>query len=112
MEVAIDALEEAFKRDDSETPPRQHISFGRGELLFMPSWSPRAAGVKLVTVNPSNAERGLPLINGSYLLFDRDSLQPVAVIDAAALTAIRTAAVSAVATRALAHPDSERLVIF
>ena len=78
----------------------------------MPSWNPRSAGVKLVTVTPSNPARGLPLINGSYLLFDRDTLQPTAVIDAAALTGLRTAAVSGVATRALARSDASRLVIF
>lgn len=112
VDRAIEAVERAFRGDDSQTPPRQHIPIGDADLLFMPSWSPRAAGVKLVTVDPGNPGRGLPLVNGSYLLFDRETLQPRAVIDAAALTAIRTAAVSGVATRALAHPDSERLVIF
>lgn len=112
MGAAIDAVEGAFRSGDAQTPPREHVPFGDGELLFMPASSPRAAGVKLVTVNPSNPERGVALIGGSYIYFDRESLQPVAMIDAAALTAIRTAAVSAVATRALSHPDCEHLVIF
>lgn len=112
MERAVDAIEAAFRSGDSETPPRRHLPFGDGDLLFMPSWSPRAAGVKLVSINPGNPARGLPLINGSYLLFDRDTLQPTAVIDAAALTGLRTAAVSGVATRALARSDASRLVIF
>ena len=112
MEAAIEAVERAFRERDDETPPRQHVRFGDGELLFMPSWSPRAAGVKLVTVNPANQDAGLPLIAGTYVLFDRASLQPVAAIDAAVLTEIRTAAVSAVATKALASPDASRLVIF
>lgn len=112
MGRAIAAVDAAFRSRDDETPPRRHIPIGDAELLFMPSWTPRAAGVKLVTVTPGNPERGLPLINGSYLLFDRDNLQPVALIDASALTAIRTAAVSGVATRALASPGARRLVIF
>ena len=78
----------------------------------MPAWSPRAAGVKLVTVNPANPEQGLALINGVYVLFERESLQPIAIVDAAALTEIRTGAVSGVATRCLSRPDSSRLVIF
>lgn len=112
MRKAIDVLEAAFRAMDTNTPPRQHVPFGDGELLFMPSVGRRGAGVKLVTVNPANAVRGLPLINGSYLFFDRETLRPLASIDAAALTALRTAAVSAVATRALSPPESERLVIF
>lgn len=112
MSRAIDAVEAAFRSSDDETPPRSHIPIGDAELLFMPSWNPRSAGVKLVTVTPTNPARGLPLINGSYLLFDRDTLQPSAVIDASALTAIRTAAVSGAATRALAAPGASRLVIF
>lgn len=112
MDRAIDAVERAFRDDDSETPPRRHLAIGDADLLFMPSWSTRAAGVKLVTVTPGNPARGLPLINGSYLLFDRETLRPSAVIDAAALTGLRTAAVSGVATRALAHPEAKALVIF
>ena len=112
MEAAIDAVEGAFRKRDDETPPRQHVPFGDGEMLFMPASSPRAAGVKLVTINPANRDRGLPLINGVYLLFERGSLEPAAIVDAVALTGIRTAAVSAVATRALALPDAGHLVIF
>ena len=42
----------------------------------MPSESPAAVGVKLVTVAPGNAARGLPRIQGVYLLFDRETLAP------------------------------------
>jgi ornithine cyclodeaminase len=112
MERAVDAVVEAFRSGGHETPPRQHLALGDADLLFMPSWNERVAGVKLVTVNANNPPRGLPLINGSYLLFDRDTLQPTAVIEAATLTAVRTAAVSGAATRALARPDARRLVIF
>jgi ornithine cyclodeaminase len=112
MDRAIAAIEDAFRSGRHESPPRQHIPIGESDLLFMPSWNERVAGVKLVTVNPNNPPRNIPLINGSYLLFDRDTLQPAAVIEAATLTAIRTAAVSGVATRALAAPEARRLVIF
>ena len=113
MERAIDAVDAAFRARDDDTPSRRHFPIGEdSELLFMPSWNPRAAGVKLITVTPGNVDRGVPLINGAYLAFDRETLQPAAVIDASALTAIRTAAVSGVATRALADPRARRLVIF
>lgn len=112
MSDAVAALERAFALDTAALPDRQHLHVGGGDLLVMPSWSGTAAGVKLVTVAPENPQRGLPLIQGIYVLFDKPSLRPVALFDAAPLTALRTAAVSAVATRRLARPRSEQLVIF
>lgn len=113
MSSAIDALDAAFSADRlPETPPRQHHVLGSGQLLLMPSWDASAAGVKLVTVAPDNPPRGLPLVQGVYVLFDSQTLAPSAVFDGAALTGLRTSAVSAVATSYLARPDSERLVVF
>lgn len=83
-----------------------------GDLLVMPAYGDEGAGVKLVTVAQGNPERGLPLINGIYVLFDNLTLRLRALIDAAALTSIRTAAVSGVATRHLAHPDASSLLVF
>ncbi len=71
-----------------------------------------AVGVKLASVAPGNAARGLPRIQGAYVLFDPETLAPVAVLDAAALTAVRTAAVSALAVRFLADPDASRLLVW
>ncbi len=113
MEAAIDALDHAFGDGAlPETPPRTHLSVASGDLLLMPAAGAAGAGVKLVTVNPANPARGLPLIHGLYVLFAPESLAPLAVIDGAALTALRTAAVSGLATRYLAHTDAHRLVIF
>lgn len=112
MEDAIDALEEAFGGELPEAPPRSHLDVGSGDLLVMPAWAANAAGVKLVTIAPDNPARELPLIHGIYALFDKPALRPVALFDAAPLTALRTAAVSGVATRHLARTDAEKLVIF
>lgn len=112
MAAAVDALEAAFGRDLPEAPLRSHVSAGDGDLLLMPAVGMEGAGVKLVTVNPSNPQQGLPLVQGVYVLFAPGTLEPVAVIDGAALTGIRTAAVSALATRHLAREDAARLVIF
>ncbi len=111
MSDAIAALEAAFL-DPPELPDRSHLDVGGGDLLVMPAWSEGAAGVKLVTVSPDNPARALPLIHGIYVLFDKPSLEPVALFDAAPLTALRTAAVSAVATVHLARHDASRLVLF
>lgn len=110
--AAVDALEAAFADPLPETPLRSHVEAGEGELLLMPSVGPQGAGVKLVTVNPGNPDRGLPLVQGVYVLFAPGTLEPLATIDGAALTTLRTGAVSALATRHLARGDARRLVIF
>lgn len=112
METAIDALDQAFKVDElPDSPQRSHLQAQDGELLLMPVSSDLATGVKLITINPSNPSRGLPLIQGVYVLFS-DSLKPVAILDGAAVTKLRTAAVSGLATRYLALPEAHRLVLF
>jgi ornithine cyclodeaminase/alanine dehydrogenase-like protein (mu-crystallin family) len=111
---AVDALEVMFAAPDPSTaPPRVHAEVGEGAtLLLMPASSPAGTGVKLVTVNPANPQRGEPLIHGLYVLFDPERLAPSLLVDGAALTALRTAAVSGVATRRLAREDASRLVLF
>jgi ornithine cyclodeaminase/alanine dehydrogenase-like protein (mu-crystallin family) len=68
-------------------------------------------GLKVVCIFPSNAERGLDLHQGGVLLFDGETGALRAIVDASAVTATRTAAVSAVATRLLARKDARRLAI-
>jgi ornithine cyclodeaminase/alanine dehydrogenase-like protein (mu-crystallin family) len=113
MEAAIDALEAAFRAPALPASPlRTHVEVGGANLLMMPAMGDPGVGVKLVTVNPSNPARGLPLIHAVYVLFGAGTYEPLAVIDGGALTALRTAAVSGLATRHLANPEAERLVIF
>ena len=113
MSAAIDALEAGFRaQDPSATPLRSHVATPAGSLLLMPAFGDGGVGVKLVTLTPDNPERALPYIGGVYVLFDAVTQTPEAIVDGAALTALRTAAVSGVATRHLANPDAERLVIF
>ena len=113
MEKAIAALDSAFGAARlPAAPQRTHLAVEGGDLLLMPAAGEGGVGVKLVTVTPSNPARGLPLIHGLYVLFAPDTLAPLAAIDGAALTGLRTAAVSGLATRYLARPDARRLVIF
>jgi ornithine cyclodeaminase/alanine dehydrogenase-like protein (mu-crystallin family) len=109
---AIDALERAFEIDRPETPLRSHHEVPDGTVFLMPAAGPEGVGVKLIAINPDNPARGLPYIQGAYVLFDPGTLAPAAVIDGAALTGLRTAAVSGLATRHLARRDARRLVIF
>src|SRR6266516_4917697 len=108
MAAAIDALEAAFReRDPAGDPIRTHVDTPAGSLLLMPATSALGVGVKLVTLTSGNPGRGLPLIGAVYVLFDPATQAPEAVIDGAALTALRTAAVSGVATRWLANPEAD-----
>lgn len=83
----------------------------------MPSESGGWFGVKIATVAPGNATRGLRRINATYLLHDSATLTPVALLDGVALTTLRTPAVSVAACldrlRALADGGGGlRLVVF
>jgi ornithine cyclodeaminase len=83
-----------------------------GQLLLMPAETASAVGVKLSTVAPGNPGRGSPRVQALYVLYDRVTLTPVALLDGTALTTLRTPAVSAVAVDHLAGPEALRLVVF
>lgn len=87
---------------------------GTGNILAaMPGYvsEPARLGAKLIAVFPENAWHGLPSHLGVVVMFDAASGAPAAVLDAHAITSIRTAAASAVATRALARANATRLAI-
>jgi thiomorpholine-carboxylate dehydrogenase len=85
---------------------------GPGSLLFVkPALAGKALATKLITQVPDNAARGLPTMIATLLLLDPASGAPLAVMDATWLTELRTAAVSAVATRALRDQQPKRLAI-
>jgi ornithine cyclodeaminase/alanine dehydrogenase-like protein (mu-crystallin family) len=92
---------------------RSILDLGGGNAFgVMPGAMDGAAfGAKLVTVFPGNPARGLTSHQGLVLLFDPQTGVPACALDAAEVTAIRTAAASAAATDALARPEAHRLAI-
>ena len=114
MTSAVDALEAAFAREDPSlvAPLRNTLATPAGTLLTMPAAGDAGVGIKLVTLSEFNPQRNLPFVHAVYVLFDSLTQQPEAVIDGAELTALRTAAVSGLASRHLANPDASRLVLF
>jgi ornithine cyclodeaminase/alanine dehydrogenase-like protein (mu-crystallin family) len=117
MPRLLDAIEAAYRdvaagRDRS--PIRSRMAMGGGDLLLMPGLREGGAGasVKLVTVMPGNAVRGLPTIHAVVVWFDADAGEPLAILDGPALTAMRTGAASGVSTRLLARPDARVLSVF
>ncbi|MER6388319.1 ornithine cyclodeaminase family protein [Streptomyces sp. NPDC001523] len=112
---AADALADALRAglDPEACPPRTALPVPGGELLLMPAAFGGYAGVKVAGVAPGNPARGLPRITGSYLLLDGPTLSPLALFDGAALTALRTPAVSALALRHLTRGEKPpRMVLF
>jgi alanine dehydrogenase len=111
----VEPLRRAFV-SQAVSPERAHYELGALDrprsMLLMPAWQPDGdIGVKIVTVFPDNADRGLPSVNAAYVLFSGQTGQPRAWIDGRALTLIRTAAVSALAADLLAPATPEVLLM-
>ncbi len=110
MEAALSAQ----AHGDTQQPLRTAIRFAGGATtLTMPAYvgSPAALGVKVISVFPGNHERGKDRHQGAVLALDPETGEVLALLEAGAITAVRTAAVSAVATRLLANPDAGDLAI-
>lgn len=113
----IDILQQAFQ-EKITVPLRHHHQYENpamgvdSTLLLMPAWKSGAyLGIKIVNVSPKNGQLNLPAIQGIYLLFDAKTGVPVTQMDAKLLTAKRTAAASALASRFLSRKDSSTLLM-
>jgi ornithine cyclodeaminase/alanine dehydrogenase-like protein (mu-crystallin family) len=83
-----------------------------GTLLVMPAWQPGAyLGIKTVGIFPGNAQRGLPGLHSTYLLFDAQTGAPLAQLDGNEITSRRTAAASALAASYLAPTAARHLLV-
>jgi alanine dehydrogenase len=114
----IDALDAAFRKPCSvPTRWRHHVESAvpgesGGTLLMMPAWNPGGAlGIKIASVYPDNAHKGLPAVCAIYLLLDAATGEPRAILDGEELTLRRTGAASALASRHLSSPDASRLLM-
>lgn len=112
---AVDRAMQTFSAGGADVPLRTIMELPGGRTFFgvMPGYldDPRGLGAKLITVYPDNPARGLSSHVGLVVLFDSQIGFPLAVMNATEVTAIRTAAASAVATRALAKKDAAHLAI-
>lgn len=112
MEEVIEAVEQALRdhaAGRAQMLPKVYIQVEKGDFRAMPAALPGAAGVKWVNVHPGNRELGLPSIMGIIIYSDPDTAYPLAIMDATEITAYRTAALSAIASRYLARQDSRTL---
>lgn len=104
----------AFSNGETRQLPRSVIPLAQGHLFgIMPGALGENApfGAKLISVYPENFAKGRQSHQGLIVLFEPETGEPVCVVHAGEVTAIRTAAASAVATDALARPDARHLAI-
>lgn len=118
MDALIEALAPAMVELSAgriSMPPRilAQVQDASGLLGVMPAYLPssRTLSCKLVSVFPRNGALGLPTHQAVVMLFDADTGAPKAMLDGASITALRTAAGSALATRLLAREDASVLLV-
>jgi alanine dehydrogenase len=112
---AIDAVRDAFvayARGEWSMPPKVYVpAYPAGDFRAMPALGGGHALLKWVTSFPDNAARGLPTVMGLVLLSDAANGVPRAVLDAGAVTALRTGAAAVLAAEALGRPDAETAAV-
>lgn len=115
MDAAVPAVEAAFAshgRGEAVMPPKLYLpleAYG-GDLRAMPAYVGGAAGVKWVNSHPANPGRfQLPSVMGIYILSDPATALPLAVMDATRLTAVRTGAAAAIASKHLARQGARTI---
>jgi ornithine cyclodeaminase/alanine dehydrogenase-like protein (mu-crystallin family) len=116
MEELIPAMEKTlidFSAGSVTQPVRSVIKVDPpgGFFGMMPARTAEGLGIKLVTFYPTNAQRGLPTHMATIFLADPETGAPLAVMDGRLITEMRTAAVSAAATKLLAAPEAKILAI-
>ncbi len=115
MKDVIPAVEGAFRERGNgavEMPPKMYIMYPKGDLRVMPAYLKglKQTGLKAVTVFPENPkERNIPTVLATVVLIDTESGVPLAVMGGSWLTAMRTGAAGAVATKNLARKDAKNI---
>ncbi len=113
LDLAAQALS-ALSRGEAEMPPKIGVHPRPGALLHaMPAWLREGdlVGLKWIAAFPDNRAHGLPAINGLIVLNDAETGLPTWIMDAARITALRTAAVSGVGIRLFTPADVRRVAL-
>ena len=112
MPEIIEAVEQAFRdwaHGKARMPTKSYMLLEKGDFRAMPGAIPGAAGVKWVNVHLGNSKLGLPTIMAILIYSDPDTGYPLAIMDATDITAYRTGATAAIASKYLARKSSRTL---
>ena len=114
-ERAVDAVRDAFvayARGEWSMPPKVYVpAYPRGDFRAMPALGGGHALLKWVTSFPGNPARGLPTVMGIVVLSDASNGVPRALLDAGAVTALRTGAAAVLAAETLGRADADTAVV-
>ena len=114
-ERAVEAVRNAFvahARDEWTMPPKVYVTnYPAGDFRAMPALGAGHALLKWVTSFPGNPARGLPTVSGLVLLSDAETGELEAVLDAGAVTAIRTGAAAVLAAETLGEADADTAAV-
>jgi ornithine cyclodeaminase/alanine dehydrogenase-like protein (mu-crystallin family) len=102
----------SFAREEWQMPAKVYLpSPPTGDFRAMPVRGEGLAAIKWVTSFPGNPRRGLPTVTGVVMVSDAGNGEPVALMDARAVTALRTGAAAAVATQELGNEDARSVAV-
>ncbi len=110
----IRVVEDAFRvwaQDKCNMPAKAYLVVEKGDFRAMPTALSGATGMKWVSVHPNNPSQGLPTVMAVLIYNDPETGYPLAVMDATEITAYRTGATVAIASKYLARQDSHSLGI-
>ena len=114
-ERALDAVRDAFvayARGEWTMPPKVYVpAYPVGDFRAMPALGAGHALLKWVTSFPGNPAQGLPTVTGLVLLSDASNVMLKAVLDAGAVTSLRTGAAAVLAAETLGRPDAETAAV-
>ena len=96
----------SYAHGDWEMPAKQYVHVPNGDFRAMPASGGGLAILKWITSFPGNPAVGLPVVQGVICVSRAETGEPLALIDARAVTSLRTGAVAAVAAQELAREDA------
>lgn len=114
MKEVLTTVEQAFKtwgEGKGNMPPKAYLTVENGDFRAMPASLPGHAGMKWVNAHPGNRSHNLPSVMAVLIYNDPETGYPLAIMDATNITAYRTGAAAAIASKYLARPDSSSLGI-
>lgn len=104
----MDQIEEAYRifgAGEFYMPPRPTVCHNNKTLIYMPCYTEKSLGTKMLTIFPENSKLGLPSIDGLVILNDLETGKTLSIMDGQTVTAFRTGAVGGVGIRHLSRKD-------
>src|SRR4030042_5435075 len=112
MADVINVVEEAFRmcgEGKGKMPAKVYLSLEHGDFRAMPGALPGCAGMKWVNVHAGNPSLGLPSVMAVLIYSDPETGYPLAIMDATEITAYRTGAAAAIASKYLARRSPHKM---